>query len=228
MQAEKIAALRSLITKPELEGIIARIPLGHAAVDFNLNGGLEKGALHEVFSVIGHEAAATGFTAGLAMRVAASKPLLWIVQDFSTTEFGELSATGLHQLGADPSRLLMLRVANADDAVRAANDALSCAALGAVVIETPGHPKILDMTTSRRLTLACAQHRVTAFLLRFAARPGFNTAETRWQVKAAPSFKQDENWGRPIFQAQLLRNRHGQTGEWCMEWNSNERIFKSP
>ena len=75
--------------------------------------------------------------------------------------------------------------ADAADALRAANDALSCAALGAVVIEIPGRPKILDLMASRRLTLACAQKTVTAFLLRFNAEPEASTAETRWLVRAA-------------------------------------------
>ena len=228
MHAEQLAVLKASITRPILEEISARVNLGHAAADTCLKGGLERGTLHEVFARVGHETTASGFTAGLAMRVGEAKHVLWIRQDFSAAEFGELSATGLLELGLDPSRLLMLCVANADDALRAANDALSCAALGAVVVEIPGHPKILDMTASRRLTLAAAQKAVTVFLLRFAARPSFSTAETRWLVRAASSLGRDRNWGQPVFQVELLRNRHGQTGEWMMEWNGDERIFKTP
>ena len=95
MHIEKIAALRASLAKPGLEEASIRVPLGHAAADLCLKGGLERGVLHEVFAAIGHEAAATGFTAGLAARVAARKRLLWIRQDFSALEFGELSATGL-------------------------------------------------------------------------------------------------------------------------------------
>ena len=219
MHAEKIAALRASLARPGLGETAIRMPLGHAAADFCLKGGLERGALHEVFSVIGHEAAATGFAAGLAMRVAGSRHLLWIRQDFSALEFGELSATGFLEFGLDPSRLLLLCVANSSDGLRAANDALSCAALGAVVIEIPGRSRIADMTASRRLTLACAQKSVTAVLLHFYAEPAFSTAETRWLVRAASSAMQDESWGQPVFQVELLRNRHGQTGAWVMEWN---------
>ena len=228
MHAEKLSELRAFLAKPELEDATPRIPLGHDAADAYLKGGLERGTLHEVYSAIGHEAAATGFTAGLAMRVMENKHLLWIAQDFAATEFGALSATGLLELGFDPSRLLMLCVANADDGLRAASDALTCQALGAVVIEISGQPKILDLTTSRRLTLAAAQKAVTVFLLRFAAKPSASTAETRWLVHGASSLHQDENWGQPVFKVELMRNRHGQTGEWIMEWNGDERIFKAP
>ena len=217
------ASLKELLANPELEKASVRTSLGYGEVDLCLKGGLQHGVLHEVFAAIGHEAAATGFVAGLVARMAADKQSLWIRQDFSTHEFGELSATGLLEFGLDPARLLLLSVANVSDGLRAANDALSCAALGAVVIEIPGNPKILDLVASRRLTLAAAQKSVTAFLLRFSAQPQTSTAETRWQVSAAAS----EDTGYPVFEVDLIRNRHGKTGHWFMEWNCNEYIFQN-
>lgn len=197
-----------------------RILLGHGPADACLRGGLKRGALHEVFAVPGHEGAATGFAAGLAALVCANKPLLWIRQDYSALEFGELSATGLLEFGLDPSRVFLFAAANAEDALRAGLDALSCAALGCVVIEIPRAPKILDLVASRRLTLASAQKHVTALLLRLAARPDASTAETRWLIRAA----QAQN-DAPGFNAELIRNRSGQTGAWVMEWNSDETGF---
>ncbi|CAN0210418.1 unnamed protein product, partial [Phaeothamnion confervicola] len=225
-RAEKITALRASLAEPGLEKISTRTPIGHSRADLSLRGGIECGALHEVSARVGHEASATGFTTGLAARVAARKRLLWIRQDFSALEFGELAATGFLEFGIDPERMLLLCVADAADALRAANDALSCAALGAVVIEIPGTPKILDLMASRRLTLACAQKAVTAFLLRFNAQPEASTAETRWLVRAAPSPPREENWGHPVFEAGLVRNRHGRTGEWVMEWSCDDGLFK--
>jgi protein ImuA len=171
--------------------------------------------LHEVFAAIGHEAAATGFTAGLAARVAARKRLLWIRQDFSALEFGEISATGFLEFGLDPERLLLLCVADAADALRAANDALSCAALGAVIIEIPGTPKILDLMSSRRLTLACAQKTVTAFLLRFkrSPRPARRNPLAGARRSSPP---QEEGWGiRFRKQASSATGMGGQdSGSW--------------
>jgi protein ImuA len=228
MRAEKIAVLRASLAKPGLEEAFARVPLGHSAADLCLTGGLQRGALHEVFAATGHEAAATGFAAGLAARVAAGKRLLWIRQDFSALEFGELSATGLLEFGLDPARMLVLRIAEAADGLRAATDALSCAALGAVVIEIQGKPKILDLAASRRLTLACTKKNVAAFLLRFGAKPDASAAETRWLVRAVPSPAQEENWGHPVFEVDLIRNRHGRTGQWVMEWSCNHGLFQNP
>lgn len=207
----------------------ARISLGHEAADACLKGGLLKGALHEVFAAdAGSEAAATGFAAALAARAGQGKRLLWIRQDFSSLEFGELSATGFLELGLDPARILLLRVADVQGALRAAGDALSCAALGGVVIEIPGAHKLLDLVTSRRLTLAAAQKGVSAFLLRFAATPDASSAETRWSVAPALSSDKKDDWGFPAFKAVLARNRHGPTGDWVMEWNSDEQHFRAP
>ncbi|HEX4295203.1 MAG TPA: hypothetical protein VHZ29_13800, partial [Rhizomicrobium sp.] len=203
----------------------ARVPLGHGPADACLKGGVQRGALHEVFAHPGHETAATGFAASLCARLAVCKPVLWIRQDYCALEFGELAATGLLELGIDPSCLLLLCVAHAEDALRAASDALTCKELGAVVIELSGEPRILDLTASRRLTLACAQTNVTAFLLRFAAQPDASSAETRWRIRGAPS-PRDEGWGQPIFEAELVRNRHGSTGRWVMEWSCDDGLFR--
>lgn len=222
---ETLSRLRaSLAQEPESP---IRIPLGHPEADAALRGGLARGALHEVFAAVGHEAAATGFAAALAARLAANRRILWIRQDYSALEFGGPSATGFLELGVNPERLLLVCAAHAEDAVRAAADALSCAALGAVVIEIPGTPKVLDLVTSRRLTLAAAQTNVPAILLRFAAEPEASTAETRWRVAAARSPAQEENWGQPVFEAELVRNRHGRTGRWVMEWNCDVCLFKA-
>jgi protein ImuA len=226
--AAKITALRTSLARLELEDpeTHARVPLGYDKVDACFNGGLPRGVLHEIFAEGGDEAAATGFAATLSFRVAADKRVLWIRQGFSAIEFGDLAATGLLELGLDPARLLLLRLANAADVLRAASDALSCAALGAVVIEMPGDPKILDMVVSRRLTLASARKGVTAFLLRFNAKPQISTAETRWRVRAARSPEKDENRSSPVFATELMRNRHGRTGRWVMEWSCEDGLFK--
>src|ERR1700761_8670529 len=212
--SEKIAALRATLSQAGLETLVANphIPLGFAPADKELKGGIQRGTFHEIFAATGHEASATGFTAGLAHRVAGKKKILWIRQDYSALEFGELSATGFLELGLDPSRILLVCTAHADDAIKAASDALTCSALGAIVIELPGDPKILDLVTSRRLTLAASQKNVTAILLRFGAKLQDSTAETRWLIRTRASPCEEENWGQPVFETELVRNRHGRTG----------------
>ncbi len=216
---EKIAFLRAATAgPPEI-----RIPLGVNRVDVCLAGGLKRGAVHEVFAAVSHEGAATAFVAACAIRL--DGPVLWIRQDYAGLEHGELAATGLFELGLDPARLILLRVPDAVGALRAASDALTCPALAAVVIELIGEPKLLDLVAYRRLALGAGQSGVTALLLRFSASPRFGVAETRWLVRAASSGEGDD-WGRPVFDVELQRNRHGPGGHWVMEWSCDDGVFR--
>src|SRR5712672_4320320 len=186
-----LATLRGSIEHIEAHGdayLPDRVALGHADADVTLQGGLAVGAMHEVFAEAGRQsAAATGFIAGLAGRVTARRPLVWVRQDFSEIESGALSMSGLTELGLDPRALVTVRAADVDAALRTTADALACAALGAVVLEVWGQARQLDLVASRKLTLAAAASGVTALLLRMAAEPRPSTAETRWIVRAAHS-----------------------------------------
>lgn len=223
-----LASLRETIghLEGEADGL-ARVVLGHAGADAMLQGGLARGALHEVFAESGrHGAAATGFVAGLAHRLAGRRPLVWVRQDFAERESGALSMSGLNELGVDPRLLVTVRATDAETALRAVSDALACDALGAVILDVWGEVRILDLVASRRLTLAARASNVTCLVLRTAATPSASTAETRWVVRAASSSPATEAWGAPMLDAQLVRNRHGQTGRWIMEWKCDEGLFR--
>ena len=207
-----------------------RIALGHASADAMLKGGLSKAAVHEVFCEGHQSASATGFIAGLAGRVTSRRPLVWVRQDFSEIESGALSMSGLCELGLDPRLVVTVRASDIDSALRTTADALACDALGAVVMEVWGDARQLDLVASRKLTLAAQGSGVTALLLRLAATPIPSTAETRWIVRAAhsPPGSVWSAWGAPVFDAQLVRNRHGPVGRWIMEWKFDECLFSEP
>jgi protein ImuA len=215
-----LADARQLLT-PILGEERSRTPLGHASADRALRGGLMRGSLHEVFAA---DAAGSGFVAAMARRAAGPKRLLWIVQDYSALEHGQVSATGLAEFGIDPSAVLLMHTADATDALRAGTDALCCSALGAVIVEIPGNPKILDLVASRRLVLGAQAKGVTAFLLRSEAEIEPSAAQTRWLVRSDRSLE-TEDWGSPRFDAELTRNRQGETGRWMMEWCCDDRAF---
>jgi protein ImuA len=227
-----------------------RAALGHVEADATLHGGLALGALHEVFAEAGRQsAAATGFIAGLAARaVARRRPLVWVRQDFAEIESGALSMSGLAELGLDPRLFVSVRAPDVDSALRTAADALACDAVGAVVLEMWGEARQFDLVASRKLTLAAQASGVTALLLRMAAEPQPSTAETRWIVRAAHSPPDApfmpaaasrpaaalkptaawSAWGAPVFDAELVRNRHGPVGRWIMEWKCDECLFDKP
>jgi protein ImuA len=138
---------------------------------------------------------------------------------------------GLAELGLDPRGVVTVRAADVDAALRTAADALACDALGAVVLEVWGEARQFDLVASRKLTLAAQASGVTGLLLRVAAQPQPSTAETRWIVRAAhspPAASMPAAWGAPVFDAQLVRNRHGPVGRWIMEWKCDECLFAKP
>ncbi len=176
--------------------------------------------------------AATGFIAGLAGRISARKPLVWVRQDFSDRENGALSMSGLCRArprSAPP--LVTVRAADVDGALRTAADALACDALGAVVLEVWGEARQLDLVASRKLTLAVAGLPASPRWCCGSRRaPIPSTAETRWIVRAAhsPPGNAASVWGAPRFEAELVRNRHGPVGRWIMEWKCDECQFSEP
>ena len=233
-----LAALRGTIDRLEGDADgLSRVALGHAGADAMLQGGLVRGAVHEVFAEAGrHGTAATGFIAGLAHRVARHRPLVWVRQDFTEIESGALSMHGLAELGLDPRRVVMVRAVDAESALRVAADAIACDALGCVVLDVWGEVRALDLVASRKLTLAARASGVTVLISRIAAAPSASTAETRWIVRAAHSppgleawdmkASDMKAWGMPMLDTQLVRNRHGPTGQWIMEWNCDECFFR--
>ncbi|MGL9622866.1 DNA repair protein [Bradyrhizobium sp. U531] len=228
-----LATLRGQIERIETAAVVHphhRVALGHSEADAVLKGGLARAAIHEVFCEGRQGTAATGFVMGLAGRVSAQRPLLWVRQDFSELEAGALSMSGLAELGLDPRRLVMVRAADVESALRSSADALACDALGAVVLELWGDVRQFDLVASRKLTLAAQSSGVTGLMLRMAAQPLPSTAETRWMLRAAhsPPGAAWDAWGAPRFDAELLRNRHGQCGRWIMEWNCDECQFSEP
>jgi protein ImuA len=232
--ASTVAILRDSIERIEACGEAyapRRVKLGHADADASLQGGLALGAVHEVFAEAGRQSAvATGFVAGISGRVAARRPVVWIRQDFTGVEAGTVSMSGFSELGLDPRCLVSVHAADVDHALRTAADALACDAVGAVVLEVWGEARQLDLVASRKLTLAAQASGATGVVLRMAAEPRASTAETRWIVRAAhspPGSHPSSAWGSPLFEAQLVRNRHGPTGRWIMEWKCDECLFGS-
>jgi protein ImuA len=224
-----LASMRKTLARLETTGApdAGRVALGHKQADTALNGGLMRGALHEVFAEGLFAATATGFVAGLAARLAERRVLLWIRQDFAAREAGELAMSGFAEFGLDPRRIVVVRAKDADTVLRIASDGVACRGVGAVIAELFGETRAFDAVASRKLTLGCATAGVSCLMLRLAASPQTSTAETRWIVRAAhsPPSAAWEAWGAPVFDAALVRNRHGSTGHWIMKWKCDECLF---
>ncbi|MGV3652041.1 MAG: ImuA family protein [Devosia sp.] len=205
---------------------LPRFALGVPGLDADLGGGLVRGGLHEVFAQ-GPMPAAAGFAAGLALRAAAGRPLVWIRQAHVGAEAGELYAQGLAEMGIDPGRMVLVRVKDMAGVLRAGSEALACKALGAVVMESWGQSRHLDLTATRRLGLAGAETGVTPLMLRVAADPIPSAAQSRWQAGAATSRDLPGLPGLPAFAVELLRLRSGAGGRpWRLEWDHEAHSFR--
>lgn len=197
--------------------------LGTDAVDRVLGGGLARGASHEVFAR-GSEnsASAMGFAVMLAQRLMQEGPqtMLWLREEAVQRRAG-LNGAGLADLGLDPARLILGVLPDAKALLRASVDALRCrGALGVVMLELSGNPRLLDLTASRRMALAAEASGVTLFLLRTdRANPAPSAACTRWAVGPAPSHRLEADApGFPMFAVTLLRQRGGPADfDWILE-----------
>ncbi|MBL9010171.1 MAG: hypothetical protein JNL56_03230 [Alphaproteobacteria bacterium] len=227
-----LAALRTQLAGLDgrpVAGAGVRVALGAPAIDATLDGGLARGAVHEIYAARPADAAAAaGFTVGLAIRAAGEKPIVWVRQDFLDHEAGRVHPPGLADLGLDPGRVLLVRAKDIAALLRASGEALRCAALGAVLMEPWGVSPLLDLTTSRRLGLAAEESGVPALLLRVAADPAPSAAATRWRAAAAPSAPLEAGApGHPAFDITLERRRGGAAGEtWAVEWNRELGVFR--
>ena len=95
-----LASLRGSIERIESHAdatALDRVRLGHADADAAMQGGLAKGVVHEVFAEGRQSAAATGLITGLAGRVSACRPLVWVRQ-------GTEAAMNRFNGGEDPQK----------------------------------------------------------------------------------------------------------------------------
>ncbi len=234
--AHEVSALRQMLAGMEaahLPGASSSFSFGASSPDGVLANTLARGALHEVYAAQSADMpAASGFALALALRASGpageARPIVWVRQDFLDAETGRLHAHGLIALGLDPARLILVRARDPEQALRAAGDAVRCAALGAVLLEPWGEPRALDLTATRRLALRAATSGVTLFLLRMAPKPSASVAITRWLVAPAISTPLAADApGAPAFTATLLRHRGGIAGhQWNLEWDHESRSFR--
>lgn len=193
-------------------------------------GGIIAGRLHEVFAADTQDAAnAAAGALVMALSVLPSNaPLLWLRLASAEKSVG-LYAPGLAAIGIDPARVVIGQLPDALAVLRAGVDALRCTGIGVVIMELPGRIKMLDLTATRRMTLAAESSGATPILLRIGAAPVPSAAYTRWAMASAPSRGLPANApGHPAFHCTLLRRRDGGVGgDWSMEWHRDTASFRS-
>lgn len=208
----------------------AVLPLGLPEVDAALPwGGLPLGCLHQVVGEPGDAAeaaagpaAALGFTAVLAARLAARRggTVLWCVRRGSVDD--ALHPPGLARLGLPPAQVMIARAADDAEVLWCMEEGLRAPALAAVI----GQARDADLTAGRRLQLAAEAGGVTGFLLAAGGRAGRGgptgsvAATTRWRVVPAPSAAVPwPGLGPAAWDVTLDRCRGGLPGRWKVDWD---------
>jgi protein ImuA len=207
--------------------------LGAPEADQALGGGLRRDALHEIRAETTREAAAAaGFATALLVRLTAAddRPILLVLEEAVLREGGHPYGPGIGQFGLAADRLVVVETRRPEEALWVFEEGLRCAGLAAVLCELRGHPRVLDLTASRRLALRARDSGVTGLLLRQAARAEPGAAQTRWRVLPRPAGTLDdfpEGIGRPAWRLDLERNRAGRTGSFDLEWDHGACSFAS-
>lgn len=202
-----------------------RLPFGIADLDHRLGGGLSMAALHEIRAEETRDSGAlAGFATGLVARLAKiqTKPILWVEEEMALAEAGHPFGAGLAQFGLDPSRLIVVSARRADDVLWTLEEGLRCTGLAAVLAVIRASPKALDLTTSRRLALRAARHKVMGLLVRQAGAAESGAATTRWRISPQPAAVMDnfaDGIGRPAWRAELEKSRLGPVGVFDLEWD---------
>ena len=203
---------------------------GVTALDNAIGGGFAFGRVHEVYTACAEDAAAgAGFVLALAIKGAEKdKPIIWLRSEAAARAAGIVYAPGLAELSGAPETCLFILTKDAKALLKAGVDTLRCGGLGGVVIEGWGRMPELDLTASRRLSLAAEKSGVPLLLLRVDAEPVPSAAETRWRVAAAPSHAlPGQAPGAPCFDLELLRCRSRPAGQsWRLEWNCDRKLFR--
>lgn len=214
------------LSKPRPTVATTAVATGCDEIDQALGGGLSRGKLHEVIADTSENAASAAGFAAMCSRLVGG-PVAWLRAKGSERS---LYPHGLREIGIDPRQLLLISAPDQAALLKAADDAVRCAALGAVVIELWREPQRIDLTVSRRLVLNAETSGVTTLLLRIAVAPMPNAAQTRWAVSAAPSMPLAAHApGHPALDLELLRQRGGLGGmRWRVEWNRDEASFRAP
>jgi protein ImuA len=219
---EKLAKLDPDRGFPDDAGLL---PLGLPLLDRALQGGLARGALHELAPAVPAQfGAASGFALVLAtLLTAGGRHALYIQTDFTAREWGALYGPGLDLLGLPMAQLLLLRVPRPLDVLWAFEEALKSRGVAAVVAELPAEA---DLTATRRLTLAAREGGGFGLLLRHRPSPHPTAATTRWEIASALSAPDPlGGLGRTAFDLSLNRNRRGRCGRFIVWWDHDARTF---
>ena len=226
-RAAALAELRLLLSRHpgRPQTFDAKLSFGLVALDCHLpNGGLDRGAFHEVVPATQAALpAAFGFIVAVLARfrsnfpaAARNKQIIFVMPDHGSRQCGHLSGHGLNGLGFDPTRVTLVETAHRHDSLWTLLEALRSGAPQAVI----GMIDRLDLKTSQKLHLAATDAGLPLLLLRPSQTLESSAASTRWRIGTVVAARDRfGSYTRPRWRLQLERCRNGRPGEWVVEYD---------
>ncbi len=153
------------------------------------------------------------------------KPLLWVTSQTILREQGLPYGAGLLHIGQSPEQFILARTKTHEDGLWALEEAIKSGAFGAII----GELSDIDLTSSRRLSLAAQSHKAQCLLLMRSEAPPQTVAYSRWRVDATESEPASEQtaWpGKARLTAHLHKHRGGELPrETLLEWHDAHHRF---
>lgn len=197
------------------------------------------GLLHEVFADEHRQSgAALGFTLGLARSLLADnrQALIYLQLSAEAQEIGLPYGIGFASFGLTPDTLVIGRIGTVPELLWALEESLACRAVAGVIVDLASHPKALDFTVSRRISLRAAAAGTSAFLIRYGTGREASAARLRWHVKPTASAGQPFDAGapgQPRFTIEIEKRRLGQARQTeqhhlTLDWTENGFVSVDP
>lgn len=226
-QQQRLAALRETIAdierKPALAESRSLVEQRQGAFPV-LSGGL----LQDLFTDERRNAGALlGFALAQArgLLTAQRRAVIYLQLAGEAQQLGLPYGPGLLSFGFDPAALVLVRAASMGELLWAAEEALACRAVAAVVADIGSHSKLLDFTASRRLSLRSAATGGSILLLRYGQGRAASAAQLRWRLSPAQSAQRRYDarapgplrWRAELEKGVLIKNQT----EWQLGWTEN-------
>lgn len=180
---------------------------------------LAKGALHEIrIEDWRNHPAAVSFALALAGLRAREKKgaIVFLQRAHDTRETGMLFARGLIRLGVDLGNVVVALARDEKQMGWALEEASREKSVAAVIADA-SDGRLLDLTATRRISLASESSGASPVILRRSTNPTPTSAFIRWRIEAAPSTGEPDDEkvpGAPRWRVFLERHRAG--GRLCV------------
>lgn len=222
---QRIAALRDTIANIERKPAFAVAATAHVRDGFTT---AVPGQIQEIFAQDRRSTSASlGFALAQARHLLTpARPAVVHLQMLDDAQnMGLPYGPGLSSFGFSPDALVLIRPANIVELLWAAEEALACTAVAAVIADVAGQPKALNFTASRRLNLRAEATGATLFALRYGVWREASAAQIRWSLTPAVSARNRLDPSSPGQTRWLVHLEKGATTvgktEFMLGWTHN-------